>query len=45
LIGSYMYVFCYLAFPPLRRPIILELVLWVLYCRTNFLSNILKLSK
>jgi len=27
LIGSYMYVFIYLAFPPLRRPVILELVL------------------
>ena len=45
LIGSYMYVFIYLAFPPLRRPIIFELVLWLLYCRTNFLSNTLRLSK
>ena len=27
LIGSYMYIFIYLAFPPLRRPVVLELVL------------------
>lgn len=45
LIGAYMYVFVYLAFPPLRRPIILELVLWLIYCRTNFLANTLRLVK
>jgi len=37
---SYMFVFCYLAFPIFRRFFLLDLCLYSLYIRTNFLKNL-----
>lgn len=45
LLSSYVYMFVYLALPILRRPLILEFVMWFIYLRTNFLANILKFYK
>jgi hypothetical protein len=39
MLGSYMYIFIYLGFPILRRPIFLELFSYFLYNRINFLKN------
>lgn len=41
LLLSYMFLFVYLAFPILRRPVIVELVLWLIYMRTGFLKNLM----
>ena len=40
MLGAYMYVFLYLGFPVFRRPMILELFLYSLYTKTNFLKNL-----
>jgi hypothetical protein len=37
---SYMYVFVYLGFTVFRRPVILEVLLYSIYIKTNFLKNI-----
>jgi hypothetical protein len=40
MLGAYMYVFLYLAFPLFRRPILLEYTLYSIYNRTNFVKNL-----
>jgi quinol-cytochrome oxidoreductase complex cytochrome b subunit len=40
LLGSFMYLFVYLGFPALRRPVFLELLSYFLYLRVNFLKNL-----
>lgn len=40
LLLAYMFLFVYLAFPIFRRPVIVELVLWLIYMRTSFLKNL-----
>ena len=40
MLGAYMYVFLYLAFPLFRRPVLLEYTLYSIYNRTNFVKNL-----
>jgi hypothetical protein len=40
LLLAYMFLFVYLAFPVFRRPVIIEIVLWLIYMRTSFLKNL-----
>jgi hypothetical protein len=40
MLGAYMFVFLYLAFPLFRRPILLEYTLYSIYNRTNFVKNL-----
>ena len=45
LLISFMYMFSYLGFSFLRRPVFLELFFYFLYLRINFLKNIIVLKK
>jgi len=45
MLGAYLYVFLYLAFPIFRRPLLLEYVLYSVYLRTNFVKNLYINSK
>jgi hypothetical protein len=38
MLGSYMYIFCYLGFNSLRRPTLLEMYLSSIIIRTNYLK-------
>lgn len=40
MLGAYMYVFIYLAFPIFRRPVILELIFYSLYLRTTYFKSL-----
>jgi hypothetical protein len=40
MLGAYMFVFLYLAFPIFRRPILLEYILYSVYIKTNFIKNL-----
>jgi hypothetical protein len=40
MLGAYMFVFFYLAFPIFRRPLLLEYTLYSIYNRTNFVKNL-----
>ena len=40
MLGAFMYIFCYLAFPVFRRPVILELFFYSLYNKVNFLTSL-----
>lgn len=40
MLGAYLFVFCYLAFPIFRRPILLELAIYSLYLRVSFFKQL-----
>jgi quinol-cytochrome oxidoreductase complex cytochrome b subunit len=40
MLGAYIYIFIYLAFPIFRRPLFLELIIYSLYVRTSFFKTL-----
>ena len=40
MLGAYLYMFVYLGFNVFRRPVILELFLYSIYNKVNFLNNL-----